>query len=172
MRAKIIIDRFGTTRAGDTTEPPPGGVTAKRSNRNFAVKLDADVSYSALISLIRTLGAVDGQMTLANDPASPMAREEACLKLMHRVFAIIERKHEDLFMSDLEILKPNIPAIELLPANLTRLAELDFNNLDALSERHSISMAFLRSVLSAACPFSASSTQLPHWVGAQHIFAC
>jgi len=21
-------------------------------------------------------------------------------------------------------------------------------------------------------PFSASSTQLPHWVGAQHIFAC
>jgi hypothetical protein len=35
-----------------------------------------------------------------------------------------------------------------------------------------ISMAFSRSVLSAACPFSASSTQLPHWVSAQHIFAC
>ena len=67
MRAKIVIDKFGTTRAGDTTEPPPGGVTAKRSNRDFAVKLDADVSYPALIGLIRTLRAVDAQMTLADD---------------------------------------------------------------------------------------------------------
>ena len=34
-------------------------------------------------------------------------------------------------MSDLEIFTPNIPAIELLPANLIRLAKLDFTNLDA-----------------------------------------
>jgi hypothetical protein len=131
MRAKIVIDKFGTTRTGDTNEPPPGGVTARRSNRDFVVKLDADASYPALISLIRTLRAVDGDMTLADDTASPMSREELCLKLAHRAFAIIERQHEDLFMSDLEIFTPNISAIDLLPANLTRLAELNFNNLDA-----------------------------------------
>ena len=75
MRAKIVIDKLGTPRIGDTTEPPPDGVTAKRSNRDFAVKLDADVSYPALIGLISTLRAVDGQMTLADNPASPMPRE-------------------------------------------------------------------------------------------------
>lgn len=148
MRAKIVIDKFGTTRAGDTTEPPPGGVTAKRSNRDFAVKLDADVSYPALISLIRTLRAVDGQMTLADDPASPMTREEVCLKLTHRAFAIIERRHEDLFMSDLEIFTPNIPAIELLSANLIRLAELDFTNLDAPTALMRASMAKIENLVS------------------------
>lgn len=68
MRAKIFTDKFGTTLAGDTTEPSPGVVTAKRSNRDFAVKPDADVSYPALIGLIRTLRAVVDQMTLADDP--------------------------------------------------------------------------------------------------------
>ena len=34
-------------------------------------------------------------------------------------------------MSDLEIFTPNISAIDLLPANLIRLTELNFNNLDA-----------------------------------------
>jgi hypothetical protein len=148
MRAKIVIDKYGTTRAGDTTEPPPSGVTAKRSNHDFAVKLDADVSYPALISMLRTLRAVDGQMTLADDPASPMRREEVCLKLTHRAFAIIERSHEDLFMSDLEIFTPNIPAIELLPANLIRLAELDFTNLDAPTALMRASMAKIENLIS------------------------
>ena len=67
MRAKIVIDKLGTTRTGDTNEPPLGVVTARRSNRDFAVKLDADTSYPALISLIRTLRAADGEMTLADD---------------------------------------------------------------------------------------------------------
>ena len=57
-------------------------------------------------------------MTLADDPESSVTREELCLKLMHRAFAIIERRHEDLFMSNLEIFTPNILAIDLLPANL------------------------------------------------------
>ena len=74
MRAKVVIDKFGTTRTGDTNEPPPGGNTARRSSRDFAVKLDADASYPALISLIRTLRAVDGDMTLDDDTASPMSR--------------------------------------------------------------------------------------------------
>ena len=60
-----------------------------------------------------------------------MSRQELCLKLAHRAFAIIEREHKDLFMSDLEIFTRNISAIDLLPANLIRLAELNFNNLDA-----------------------------------------
>ena len=60
-----------------------------------------------------------------------MSREELRLKLAHWAFTIIERKHEDLFLSDLEILTPNISAIDLLPANLIRLGELNFNNLDA-----------------------------------------
>ena len=67
MLAKIVIDKLGSTRTGDTNEPPPGGVTARRSNRVFVVKLDADASYPALISLIRTLRAFDGEMTLADD---------------------------------------------------------------------------------------------------------
>ena len=131
MRAKIVTDKFGTTRTGDTNEPPPGGITARRSSRDFAVKLDADASYPALISLIRTLNAVDGDMTLADDTASPKSRDELCLKLAHRAFAIIVRQHDDLFMSDLEIFTPNISAIDLLPANLIHLAELNFNDLDA-----------------------------------------
>ena len=67
MRAKFVIDKLGTTRTGDTNEPPPGGVTGRRSNRDFVAKLDADASYPALISLIHTLRAVDGEMTLADD---------------------------------------------------------------------------------------------------------
>ncbi len=82
MRAEIVINLSDTTRAGDTTEAPTGGVTAKRSNRDFAVKLDADVSYPALINLIRTLRAVDGQVTLADDPASPMTREATNEKMI------------------------------------------------------------------------------------------
>ena len=60
-----------------------------------------------------------------------MSRQELCLKLAHRAFAAIERGHEDLFMSDFEIFTPNISAIDLLPANLIHLAELNFSNLDA-----------------------------------------
>ena len=82
MRAKIVIDLSGTTRAGDTTEAPTGDLTAKRSNRDFAVKLDADVSYPVLINLIRTLRAVDGQVTLANNPASKITREAAEEKMI------------------------------------------------------------------------------------------
>ena len=74
MRAKFVIDKLGTTRTGDTNEPPPGGVTGRRSNRDFVAKLDADASYPALISLIRTLRAIDGEMTLADDTVSPMSR--------------------------------------------------------------------------------------------------
>jgi hypothetical protein len=110
MRAKIVIDKFGTTRTGDTNEPPPGGVTARRSNRDFVVKLDADASYPALISLIRTLRAVDGDMTLADDTASPMSREELCLKLAHRAFANIvrtRRKSQTIYYSidDTDVLR-------------------------------------------------------------------
>ena len=82
LRAKIVINLSETTRAGDTTEAPTGGVTAKRSNRDFAVKLDADVSYPVLINLIRTLRAVYGQVTLADDPASPITREATNEKMI------------------------------------------------------------------------------------------
>ena len=77
-----------------------------------------------------------------------MTHEELCLKLTHRAFAIIERRHEDLFMSDLEIFTPNIPAIELLPANLIRLAELDFTNLDAPTAMMRASMAKMENLVS------------------------
>ena len=62
-----------------------------------------------------------------------MTLEEICLELTHQASAIIERRHEDLFMSDLEIFTPNILAIDLLPANLMRLAELNFTILDVLT---------------------------------------
>ncbi len=148
MRAKIVIDKLGTTRTGDTNGPPPGGVTARRSNRDFADKLGADASYPMLISLIRTLRAVDSNVTLAEDTMSQMSREELCLKLAHRPFAIIERKHEDLFMSDLEIFTPNISAIDLLPSNLIRLAELNFYNLDAPTALMRASMAKIENLVS------------------------
>ena len=60
-----------------------------------------------------------------------MSRQELCLKLAHRAFAIIERQHENLFMSDPEIFTPNNTAVDLLPANRIRLTESNFNDLDA-----------------------------------------
>ena len=80
---------------------------------------------------VKRLSVVDGQMTLADNPASPMTCGKLSLKLTHRAFTNSEHRHEDLFISNLEIFPPNVPAIDLLPANLIRPAELNFTNLDA-----------------------------------------
>jgi len=132
MRAQIAINKSGVTQASSVGgKPPPGGILARRTNRKFSVFLDRDVTIPALINLIRTLRAIDGEMTLNDQETKPMNRQKLCFVLARRALGIIERKHDTLFKSDLEIFSAEISALDHVPENLTRLVGLNFTNLDA-----------------------------------------
>ena len=52
-------------------------------------------------------------------------------------------------MSELEIFTPDIPAIDLLPANLMRLAEVNFTNLGAPTALIRASVAKIENLISS-----------------------
>ena len=133
MRAQIIINKFGIIQEGEGKKPPQGGVLARRTNRDLVVHLHNAVTVPALLCLIQALRAVDVQMTLVGSTALPMTRAQICLTLARRALSIVEGKHEDLFMSDLEIFNKEISTIDILPKNLTKLVELNFSQMDAPS---------------------------------------
>lgn len=147
MRAQIVINKFGTTQTGTGSKPPSGGILARRSNRDFSIVLDQAVTIAALIALMRTLRAIDGQMKLDSDNALPMTRQKMCLKLARHALSIIEKSHETRFMSDLEIFNPEISTIDVLPNNLTQLVELDFTKLDAPSALMKASAAKIKNLV-------------------------
>ena len=151
MRAQIAITRNGITRASTGTTPPDGGALARRVNGDFQVSLHRRISEAALINLMRALRA--------NEPGLPMnlhvdgnvkqrlSRSELCLQLALRALGNIERNHEALFMSNLELVRPE--TIKSLNSdNLLRLARLDLQGLDAPSALMKVSAAQINNLVS------------------------
>ena len=128
MRAQIAITRNGITRASTGTTPPDGGALARRVNGDFQVSLHRRISEAALINLMRALRAIEPGLPMNlhvdGNVNQRLSRSELCLQLALRALGNIERNHEALFMSNLELVRPE--TIKSLNSdNLLRLAKLD-----------------------------------------------
>ena len=151
MRAQIAITRSGVTRASTSASPPDGGALARRANGVFHVSLHRRVSEAALINLMRALRAIEPgfPMNLRVDSLlqQGLSRSELCLQLALRALGDIERKNEALFMSNLELVRPDTLK-SLNSPNLLRLAQLDLSNLDAPSALMKASAARVSNLVS------------------------
>ena len=140
MRANISINNEGVILTPSDRLPPVGGLFVARINQQIAITLDKKPTTIALLSLIRTLRAIRGTITLthsasneASDPASDHTSASACVYLADMALRGLEFDHQPLFKSQIEIITPNSLTLDALPENLFHLARLIFNNADTTS---------------------------------------
>jgi hypothetical protein len=64
MRANITINDRGAIRASNGGGQPRGGLQATRLNQKFTITLGETPTVYALLTLIRTLRAIDSSMAI------------------------------------------------------------------------------------------------------------
>jgi len=127
MRANIAINDRGAVLTANGTTPPPGGMLATRLNQNFAITLDRAPTVNALLTLIRTLRAIDTNMELTGAgifDGTNHTSQTICLPLAQMALRQLEEQNPTAFRSDIEFITPNLLTFDTLPGDLVRLARV------------------------------------------------
>jgi len=133
MRANIAINEDGIIQPSTTPYPPNGGTLVKRTNKLFTVTLSENPTVRALLTLVRTLRAVETKMQLIGAGElnfDHYTRPKICIVLSQMALDRLEAESDYMFTSKIEILTDALLQIDVLPEHLFRLGQLSLGKLD------------------------------------------